>query len=284
MQEEPQSAKLYVVATPIGNLEDLSFRAAKVLSDVDLIAAEDKRRTKILLDHYGITTPLTALHDHNERSEAPQLVTRMQKGKSIALVSDAGTPLLSDPGYRLVKLAIEHEIPVITIPGASAITAALSIAGLATDSFIFEGFLPAKRSARLSRLENLLNERRTLVFFESSHRIVASIDDLASVFGAYRQVAICRELTKRFETVLRGNLASLQNILAEDSDQKKGEFVIVVAGADVDKSVQMSAAIEMGKALQEYLSGSQSARVAARLCDVDRRELYQQLSDDHRDS
>jgi 16S rRNA (cytidine1402-2'-O)-methyltransferase len=284
MREESPSAKLYVVATPIGNLEDLSFRAVKVLSGVDLIAAEDTRRTKVLLDHYKITTPLTALHEHNENSVAPQLVSRMEEGKSVALVSDAGTPLLSDPGFRLVNLAIGQGIPVNTIPGASAITAALSIAGLATDSFIFQGFLPAKRSARLSRLENLVAEQRTLVFFESSHRIIASIDDLAMVFGKDRQVAICRELTKRFETVLRGDLASLQKILADDPDQKKGEFVIVVAGAVLEKSVQMSAAIEMGTALREYLSGSQSARVAAKLCEVDRRELYQHLSGDFRGS
>ncbi len=279
MNEEIITVSLYVVATPIGNLADMSYRAVDILSRVDLVAAEDTRRTRVLFQHYGITTPLVALHEHNESTVAPQLLDRLREGKSLALVSDAGTPLLSDPGYRLLNLAISAGIPVRAIPGASAVTAALCVAGLATDRFVFEGFLPPKQPARLACLQNLQREHRTLVFFESSHRILASIGDMAVVFGAERAAAVCRELTKRFETVLRGGLGHLLQIIDADPDQQKGEFVIVVAGAEPDQSEVMSAALEMGLALQEFLSISQAARVAARLCNVDRRALYQRLSE-----
>jgi len=276
--QEIPAARLYVVATPIGNLADLSYRAVEILSDVDLVAAEDTRRTRVLFDHYGISTPLIALHEHNENIIAPKLLQKLLEGKSLALVSDAGTPLLSDPGFRLINLAIGADIEVHSIPGASAITAALSVAGLATDRFAFEGFLPVKQPARLASLRNLLQERRTLVFFESGHRVVASIADMAVVFGEGRAAAICRELTKRFETVLRGGLGHLLEIMRADPNQQKGEFVIVVAGAKPDQDAAMFAAMEMGLALQEFVSVSQAARVAAKLCGVDRRELYQRLS------
>lgn len=283
MSEEILTASLYVVATPIGNLEDMTYRAVKVLSGVDLVAAEDTRRTRILFNHYGIDTPLLTLHEHNETSVAPQLINRLRDGKSVALVADAGTPLLSDPGYRLLNLAIEAGITVLTVPGASAVTAALSVAGLATDRFVFEGFLPSRQAARVSYLERLQQEERTLVFFESSHRVLAGLGDMAAVFGAGRPAAVCRELTKRFETTLRGDLGSLQQMLAADPDQQRGEFVIIVAGAVPDQDSDMPRALSMGRALQEFLSGSQAARVAAKLCGVDRRELYQRLSGSNRD-
>lgn len=283
MSEEILTASLYVVATPIGNLEDMTYRAVKVLSGVDLVAVEDTRRTRILFNHYGINTPLLTLHEHNETSVAPQLINRLRDGKSVALVSDAGTPLLSDPGYRLLNLAIEAGITVVTVPGASAVTAALSVAGLATDRFVFEGFLPSRQAARISYLERLQQEERTLVFFESSHRILAGLGDMAAVFGQGRPAAVCRELTKRFETTLRGDLGSLQQMLAADPDQQRGEFVIIVAGAVPDQNSDMPRAVSMGHALQEFLSGSQAARVAAKLCGVDRRELYQRLSGTDRD-
>lgn len=270
--------RLFIVATPIGNLEDISYRAVRVLKEVDLVAAEDTRHTRIVFDHYGIKTPLASLHEHNEAVMAPTLVQRLREGASLALVSDAGTPLVSDPGYRLVQLAIESGIAVETVPGPSAVTAALSVAGLPTDRFVFEGFLPARSAARKSSLEHLVHETRTLVFFESSHRVLASLGDMAGVFGANRPAAVCRELTKRFETTLRGSLGSLQSALAADSNQQKGEFVLVVAGAEPDAESSMLKALDLGLALEEFLSGSQAARVAARLHDVDRRELYQRLA------
>ena len=278
MSEKISGNHLYVVATPIGNLADMSYRAVEILSGVDLVAAEDTRRTRVLFDHYGINSPLVALHEHNENTVAPQLLKRLLDGCSVALVSDAGTPLVSDPGYRLINLAIGANIMVRAVPGASAVTAALCVSGLATDRFVFEGFVPSKRSARLACLHNLRREHRTLVFFEASHRIAASVGDMAEVFGGQRAAAVCRELTKKFETVLRGGLGSLRQMLAADADQRKGEFVVVVAGAEPDADERMAAATDMGLALQEYLPVSQAARVAARLSGVDRRELYQRLS------
>lgn len=271
------SAVLHVVATPIGNLDDITLRALRVLAEVDMIAAEDTRRTRMLLSHHDIHTPLLALHEHNEEQLAPHLVNEIAGGKSMALVSDAGTPLLSDPGYRLIRAAADAGITVSAIPGASAVTAALSICGLATDRFIFEGFLPPKQSARLGLLASLKEEQRTIVLFESSHRIVSSLKDMESELGAERQAAICREMTKQFETVLRGTLADLRRRLADDPDQRKGEFVIVLSGGDADYPAAVAKAMELGQALQEYLSMSQAARVAARVCGVSRRELYNLL-------
>jgi 16S rRNA (cytidine1402-2'-O)-methyltransferase len=255
-------------------MDDITLRALRVLAEVDIIAAEDTRRTRMLLSHHGIHTPLLTLHEHNEEKIAPQLVNEMAGGKSLALVSDAGTPLLSDPGYRLIRAAADAGITVSAIPGASAVTAALSICGLATDRFVFEGFLPQKQSARLGLLASLREEQRTIVLFESSHRIVASLQDMESELGAGRQAAICREMTKQFETVLRGTLADLRSRLDEDPNQRKGEFVIVLSGGDADYPAAVGKAVKLGRALQEYLSMSQAARVAARVCDVSRRELY----------
>lgn len=279
MSEITMAPGLYVVATPIGNLGDLSYRAAEVLSRVDLVAAEDTRRTRVLFQHYGIVTPTIALHEHNEDSMAPQLLEKMLAGCSLALVSDAGTPLLSDPGFRLLKLAIAASVDIRTVPGASAVTAALSVSGLATDRFSFEGFPPSKRDARVAWLKNLRREQRTLVFFESSHRLVSSIGDMASVFGEARPAAVCRELTKKFETILRDGLGDLQRRIIADPVQQKGEFVIVVAGAQPDRDASMTEAFDLAVALQEYISVSQAARVAAKLHGVDRRQLYRLVSE-----
>ena len=270
-------AGLYVVATPIGNLEDISYRAVRILSEADLIAAEDTRHSRVLLSHYNIATPMMSLHDHNEAQVEKPILERITKGEAIALISDAGTPLISDPGYRLVCAAREAGLPVYSIPGPSAVTAALSIAGLPPDRFAFEGFLPSKTTARKKKLAELMSETRTLVFFESSHRIKATIDDMTSVFGGERLVAVCRELTKKFETVMRAPLVDIGIQLAEDKNQSRGEFVIVMGGYEGSESESLANARKTAIALLEYLPASQAARVAAKLNDVPRRKVYQML-------
>jgi len=268
---------LYVVATPIGNLEDISYRAVNILSAVDLIAAEDTRHSRVLLAHYNIATGMQAFHEHNEARVAGELLRRVERGDSIALISDAGTPLISDPGYRLVKSAREAGLPVWVVPGPSALTAALSVAGLPSDRFVFEGFLPPKPAARKKKLRALCNETGTLVFFESSHRIEATIGDMLEVFGAQRLVAVCRELTKKFETVLRAPLAEIAGKLATDRNQTKGEFVILVDGHVASEEKSLQDACKMAAELLHYLPASQAARVAAKLNEVPRRKVYESL-------
>ncbi|MCS6925103.1 MAG: 16S rRNA (cytidine(1402)-2'-O)-methyltransferase, partial [Candidatus Binatia bacterium] len=223
------SGLLYVVATPIGNLEDITLRALRVLKEVDLIAAEDTRRTKKLLAHYGITTRLTSYYDQIEARKAPTLIAALQAGQSIALVSDAGTPGVADPGYRLVKGAIAAGIPVVPVPGPSALVALLSIGGLPTDRFVFEGFLPAKKSQREKALQRLREEERTLVFFEAPHRLMAMLSDLERICGD-RQVVVGRELTKMFEEVVRGRVSEVRARLR--GRPIKGEVALLVAGQE----------------------------------------------------
>jgi 16S rRNA (cytidine1402-2'-O)-methyltransferase len=220
---------------------------------------------------------MQSLHEHNEAQVEGRILERIADGQAIALISDAGTPLLSDPGYLLVRAAREAGLPVYSVPGASAITAALSVAGLPPDRFAFEGFLPTKAAARKKKLQALCHETRTLVFFESSHRIEAAVADMTEVFGEQRLVALCRELTKKFETVLRVPLADLSRELAQDTNQSRGEFVVVVDGYGGSEDASLSAALEMARALMEYLPASQAARVAAQLNGVPRREVYQLL-------
>lgn len=270
-------ARLYVVATPIGNLEDITLRALDVLASVDLVAAEDTRRTRVLLSRHGLKKPMLALQEHNEEQRAPQLVERLRGGESVALVSDAGTPLLSDPGFRLVRLAADSGIEIVSIPGPSAITSALSISGLPTDRFTFEGFLPSRQSARQKRLAGLAEESRTMVFFESSHRIEECLVSLADVLGGERSIAVCREMTKQFETVLRGTVTEVIERIREDPNQRKGEFVLVVSACDPAGDAGLSAALSLARSLQDYLPASQAARVAAKLHGVSRRELYSAL-------
>jgi 16S rRNA (cytidine1402-2'-O)-methyltransferase len=270
-------AGLYVVATPIGNLEDISYRAVRILTEADLVAAEDTRHSRVLLSHYNISTPMQAVHEHNETQVTGQILERITNGEAVALISDAGTPLISDPGYRLVQAAREANLPVHAVPGPSAVTAALSVAGLPPDRFAFEGFLPSKTSARRKKLESLGRETRTLVFFESSHRIEDSIDDMSKAFGEHRLVAVCRELTKKFETVLRAPLAEISEQMTQDKNQTRGEFVVVVDGFEGSEDEAMSNAHIMATALLEFLPASQAARVAAKLNDVPRRKVYQML-------
>lgn len=270
-------AGLYVVATPIGNLEDFSYRAVRVLSEVDLIAAEDTRHSRVLLSHYNITTAMQALHEHNEAQVKQRILDRIVDGQSIALISDAGTPLISDPGFHIVRAAREAGLPVFSVPGPSALTAALCVAGLPPDRFAFEGFLPSKATARRKVLQTLSKEPRTLVFFESSHRIQAAIADMNEVFGGQRLVAVCRELTKKFETVIRVTLSEMNKELAQDPNQRRGEFVVVIDGYEGSEDEALSNAHQMALALMEYLPASQAARVAAQLNDVPRRDIYQLL-------
>ncbi|WP_407312157.1 16S rRNA (cytidine(1402)-2'-O)-methyltransferase [Pseudomonas sp. nanlin1] len=221
---------LYVVATPIGNLDDMSMRALKVLSEVKLIAAEDTRHSIRLLQHFGISTPLAACHEHNERDEGGRFLARLQAGDDVALISDAGTPLISDPGYHLVRQVRAAGIAVVPVPGPCALIAALSAAGLPSDRFIFEGFLPAKAVGRRTRLELLKEEPRTLIFYEAPHRILECLQDLESVFGGERPALLARELTKTFETLKGLPLSQLREFVEADSNQQRGECVVLVAG------------------------------------------------------
>jgi 16S rRNA (cytidine1402-2'-O)-methyltransferase len=271
------AASLYIVATPLGNLEDITLRALRILSQADVVAAEDTRHSRGLLAHHGIERRLVALHEHNEEKQAARLVERLLAGESVALISDAGTPLLSDPGYRLISLAIDNGVPVVPVPGASAVTAALSVAGLPTDRFVFEGFLPPKQGARLRRLQALAAEQRSLVFFESSHRIAAFLADLEAAFGGERRVAVCRELTKQFETVLRGSVEAVRQTVESDGNQRKGEFVVVVHGRPEEAGSGLDAALLLARELKESVGASQAARIAGRIHGVPRRDLYRLL-------
>jgi 16S rRNA (cytidine1402-2'-O)-methyltransferase len=265
---------LYVVATPIGNLGDLTPRAREVLGGVTAIGAEDTRNTSVLLGQFGIGTPLIAVHDHNEGDIAAKLVARLQAGDSLALVSDAGTPLVSDPGYRLVRAVREAGLPVVPVPGACAAIAALSVAGIPSDRFCFEGFLPAKGGARRERLGELLSETRTLVFYESSHRIEESLADLVAVFGGEREATLGRELTKRFETLLGPTLAAIQQAVASDANQRKGEFVLVVRGSVDREAAQLAEGKRLYAKLAGHLKPSQAAKLAAELSGAPRKALY----------
>jgi 16S rRNA (cytidine1402-2'-O)-methyltransferase len=269
-----KSGTLYVVATPIGNLSDLSARAREVLSEVSAICAEDTRHTKSLLQAFSIDKPLIALHEHNESDIAWKLVERLRTGDSLALVSDAGTPLVSDPGYRLVREVREAGFPVSPIPGACAAIAALSVAGIPSDRFCFEGFLPAKSSGRRERLQNLAREPRTLVFYESSHRIEESLIDLVAIFGAEREAVIGRELTKLFETVIGDSLGSLLEKVQHDENQRKGEFVIIVRGCEDDTGVALAEGQRLYAKLVEHMKPSQAAKLAAVLSGAPRKALY----------
>src|SRR3990167_1919272 len=220
---------LYIVATPIGNLEDITLRALRILKEVHLIAAEDTRHTRTLLDHYGIGRPVTSYHEHNEKTKARALVERLKRGQSIALVSDAGTPLLSDPGYRLVREAIKAAIPVVPLPGPSAMTALLSVSGLATDRFVFEGFLPARRGERRGRLGALREEKRTMVFYEAPHRLKESLGDLLEILGD-REAVMGREITKIHEEFLRGRLSEIRARV--ESEEPRGEIALAVGGSE----------------------------------------------------
>lgn len=264
---------LYVVATPIGNLEDFSARAIETLQNVDQIAAEDTRHSKKLLKHFGITTSLISLHEHNEIASSKILLDCLKKNQSIALISDAGTPLINDPGYRLVKLVRQHGIPVIPIPGPCALITALCASGLACDRFIFEGFLPGKNIARQKKLLEFLYETRTIIFYEAPHRILELIDDMLAVFGPKRYVVLARELTKTFETIHGDNLEQLRIWLNSDKNQQKGEFVILVGGSEYLNPYEVDAQRILGILLEE-LPIKQATSLAAKITHEKKNKLY----------
>lgn len=272
--EQHEHGLLYVVATPIGNLEDLTERARKVLSEVDLIAAEDTRNTRRLLAHLGISKRLIAYHDHNESGIAPRLIAVLTQGQAVALVSDAGTPLVSDPGYCLVAAAWEAGIRVVPVPGPSAAVCALSAAGLPSDRFLFLGFPPRGGAQRRAWIASVAGETGTLILYESGKRAVETLADLSSVLGEERRVVLARELTKHFETFLRGSAGALAQRLTRDPEQRLGELVILVAGAPGQPTGDLEEQERVLRILAEGLPLAQAAALAARITGAKRNPLY----------
>jgi len=268
-----ESGQLLVVATPIGNLGDITHRALQVLGSVDFILAEDTRHSKRLLNHYGIGSKLRSCHEHNEESQVEWVKSQLDLGLDLALISDAGTPLISDPGFVLVRALREQGYSIVAVPGPSSIIAALSIAGLPTDGFVYDGFLPSKTGARQSALGSYVNEHRTVVLFESSHRIKACLVDVVEVLGGQRQIAVARELTKRFETVLAGTAESVLNTFDIDDDQSRGEFVLMLAGVEPVSSSQADVSAVL-KVLLAELPVKQAAGIAAKLSGKRKNEVY----------
>ncbi len=271
-------AVLYIVATPIGNLSDLSPRALEVLGSVDRVAAEDTRHSGRLLAHFNIKAPMISVHDHNERQRAELIIEHLRNGESVALVSDAGTPLISDPGFVLVRAVREAGFRVSPVPGCCAFIAALCASGLPSDRFLFEGFLPAKSGARLQRLKALASESPTLVFYESTHRILASLADMAEAFGGERYAVVARELTKTFETIQGGTLTELLAWIEQDPMQQKGEFVVLVQGAPQSVADNIDGeALRILHLLAEELPPKKAAGLAASITGLKKNQLYQAL-------
>lgn len=270
-----QPGSLWVVATPIGHRDDFSARAVQTLRQAAVIAAEDTRHSRPLLQHHGIDTPLVALHEHNERDVVDALVQRMLDGESVALISDAGTPLISDPGFRLVRAARAAGVRCIPVPGACAAIAALSVAGLPSDRFVFEGFLPPKAAARRARLQELAGDPRTLIFYESSHRVAESLADMRDVFGGGREAVLARELTKLFETVIGEPLDDLAARVAADPDQQRGECVLLVAGRGEEVDARLAEGQRVFAILREELPPAKAAKLAAAISGAPRKLLYE---------
>ncbi|MBD2613113.1 MAG: 16S rRNA (cytidine(1402)-2'-O)-methyltransferase [Nostoc sp. ZfuVER08] len=275
MQTDPKPRTLYVVGTPIGNLEDMTFRAVRILQTVDMIAAEDTRHTGKLLQHFEIKTPQISYHEHNRTSRIPELLQYLTNDKAIALVSDAGMPGISDPGYELIEACIEAGISVVPIPGASAAITALSAAGLPTDRFVFEGFLPAKSQQRREHLESLQTESRTLIFYESPHRLQDTLQDLAEILGSDRQIVLARELTKLYEEFWRGTIA--EAIAHYSQREPQGEYTLVVAGIPPSQPqlTQEELKAELKQLISQGISRSQASRQLAKETSLPRRQLYQ---------
>jgi 16S rRNA (cytidine1402-2'-O)-methyltransferase len=271
-----EPGQVYVVGTPIGNLADITQRAIEVLRGVDLIAAEDTRRTRRLLQHLGIHNELISVHEHNERSRVPELLQKLARDCSIALVTDAGTPLISDPGYRLVRAAREAGYRIVPVPGPCSVTAALCAAGLPTDRFVFEGFLPARATARRKFLEALGSNTATMVFFETGMRLPGALEDMEAVFGSNREAVVAKEITKLHEHFERGSLCQLRSWIARDAQIRRGEFVLVVAGRDdhtIDEDEPRT--LEILALLLDELPASRAAALTARITGGRKRELYE---------
>ena len=269
------SGSLYIIATPIGNLSDITLRAIETLKNVDLVLAEDTRHSKKLFDHYEIKSPLTAFHEHNENEKASGIISEINSGKSIALISDAGTPLISDPGYQLVSEAKKIGINVIPIPGPNAAIAALSSSGIASSSFSFFGFLPAKQASRLKLLKTKRSLDETIIFYESPKRILATIKDMMAVFGETRRVCLAKELTKSYETILNDNLIALIDYLESDPSHQKGEFVLIVSPDDkIDFDEAKSELEKILPILCDEMGASKAAKLASKITGLDKKYCY----------
>jgi len=266
---------LYVVATPIGNLADITHRAIEVLQSVALIAAEDTRHSARLMSHFNIKTPMISVHDHNERQRVATIVNKLSEGESVALISDAGTPLISDPGFILVRAVREAGFKVVPVPGCSALITAISAAGMPSNNFIFEGFLPAKRTGRRQQLEQIANDTRTVIFYESTHRIIDSLEDMQAVLGADRYVVIARELTKTFETIHGDKLSTLIEWIRADHNQQKGEFVVLVSGAEpAEESGFSDETLRILDVLIDELPVKQAAALTSKITGDKKNALY----------
>ena len=272
------ASELFIVSTPIGNLEDMTPRAVEVLKNVNVIAAEDTRHSRRLMHHFGIDTPMIPCHDHNERQQTDRILERLQRGESVALVSDAGTPLISDPGFYLVRAAREAGFRITPVPGACALTAALSVSGLATDRFFFEGFLPAKGSGRRKKLEELAELPVTWVVYESTHRIIESLSDFVTILGSERYMVLAREITKTFETVLSGTISDILSQLQSDANQCKGEFVLLIEGLPEEKEGGLDAeAMKWLTRLAQELPPKKAASIVADMTGLRKKALYEQV-------
>ena len=271
---------LFIVATPIGNLDDITFRAVETLNSIDIILAEDTRHSKKLLKHLNIAKPIRAFHEHNEREKTKASINELHSGKSIALISDAGTPLISDPGFSLVAKAKKEGLRVVPIPGASALIAALSASGLASDSFTFLGFLPSKQTARIKLLKPLLNQTKTSIFYESPKRILATLTDMHAIFGSSREVCLAKELTKVFETIRTDSIPNLIHYLTADENNQKGEFVILISANDkidiVDAESRLDSLLPI---LCAEMGASKAAKLAAKITGVDKKICYKKAID-----
>ena len=271
---------LFIVATPIGNLYDITFRAVEILKSVDIILAENTRHSKKLLQHLNITKPIRAFHEHNEREKTKAIIDELHSGKSIALISDAGTPLISDPGYFLVVQAKKEGLRVVPIPGASALITALSASGLASDSFTFLGFLPSKQIARIKLLKTLLNQTKTSIFYESPKRILATLTDMHAIFGDSREVCLAKELTKVFETIQTDSIPNLINYLTADENNQKGEFVILIAANDKIDIVEAETRLDsLLPILCAEMGASKAAKLAAKITGIDKKICYKKAID-----
>ena len=267
---------LFIVATPIGNLDDITFRAVETLKSVDLILAEDTRHSQKILNHFDIKTPISAFHDYNEREKCTTVIDKLKQGVSIALISDAGTPLISDPGYVLVSAAKKNSVNVVPIPGPSALIAALSASGVPSDSFSFFGFLPSKQNARIKTLKTFISRPETIIIYESPKRILAALTDMLFVFGEAREVCLAKELTKTFETILTTNIPNLISYIASDPNHQKGEFVLLISSSGKKKRLELDQQLDnLLSVLCSEMGASKAAKLAAKITGIDKKYCYQ---------